>query len=224
MHIHTSDQPALHLGFGNYTCNWGVHAAALYEKTSDRDEILFGFLAQGLRDSDCILYGCHDRTPEEFSRTFLSRFPDLAHAFSDASRVSIRQAKEAYCQTGTFSSDDIMATLECYYRGCGQEGGGRAVRASGEMNWASDDIPGIEQLMTYEARLTEFIAGKPWVSICLYDITQFSGATIMNVLRTHPFIVSNGVVVENPYFMEPRTWLARYGVTAADQTNASGDR
>ncbi len=29
MHIYTSDQPSLKLGFGGYTCNWGLHVAGL---------------------------------------------------------------------------------------------------------------------------------------------------------------------------------------------------
>ena len=42
-----------------------------------------------------------------------------------------------------------------------------------------------------------------------YDLRRFSGATIMDVLRTHRLTVSRGVVVENPYY-DPRGWLAQH--------------
>ncbi|MFP4053584.1 MAG: hypothetical protein ACLFV7_06955 [Phycisphaerae bacterium] len=35
--------------------------------------------------------------------------------------------------------------------------------------------------MAYESRSNYFIPGKPWISICLYNVTRFSGADIMNV-------------------------------------------
>ena len=47
MHIHTSEQDRLELGFGNYTCNWGTHICGLYETEEERDEIIFGFLRHG---------------------------------------------------------------------------------------------------------------------------------------------------------------------------------
>ena len=76
------------------------------------------------------------------------------------------------------------------------------------MSWVLQTIPGVEYLMAYEARLNYFIPGKPWISVCMYNITKFSGAMIMNVLRTHPFTISGGIIAQNPYFIHPDEWLA----------------
>ena len=67
-----------------------------------------------------------------------------------------------------------------------------------------------EHLMAYEARLNFFIPGKPWISICLYNVTKFDGGVILNVLRTHPWVLNQGVLTENPYFQEPTDWLSRH--------------
>ncbi len=75
------------------------------------------------------------------------------------------------------------------------------------MSWALEAVPGVEHLMAYESRLNYFIPDKPWVSICLYDVTRFSGAQIMNVLRTHPYTINGGVITENPYFIDPDEFL-----------------
>ena len=40
MHIHTSEQDSLELGFGNYSCNWGLHICGLYETEEERDKAL----------------------------------------------------------------------------------------------------------------------------------------------------------------------------------------
>jgi hypothetical protein len=77
------------------------------------------------------------------------------------------------------------------------------------MVWALEAIPGVEHLMAYESRLNYFIPGKPWISICMYNLTKFSGSTIMGVLRTHPYAINGGVITENPYYQNPDEWLAR---------------
>jgi hypothetical protein len=88
-----------------------------------------------------------------------------------------------------------------------QKNGKRYVRATAEMVWALDAIPGIEHLMVYESRLNYFIPGKPWISVCMYNVTKFSGSVILNVLRTHPFTISGGVITQNPYYQNPDEWL-----------------
>jgi hypothetical protein len=45
MYIKTSNQEPFRIGFGDYTCNWGLHICGLYESDKERDRIIFGFLA-----------------------------------------------------------------------------------------------------------------------------------------------------------------------------------
>ena len=70
MHIKTSNQEALEMGFGNYTCNWGLHIAGLYETEHERDEIIFGYLKQGFMDNDLQLFCPAEGTTEEFKKEF----------------------------------------------------------------------------------------------------------------------------------------------------------
>ncbi len=54
------------------------------------------------------------------------------------------------------------ADLEAFYTRS-QERGPRDIRATAEMVWALEAIPGVEHLMAYESRLNYyyFIPGKP---------------------------------------------------------------
>jgi hypothetical protein len=90
-----------------------------------------------------------------------------------------------------------------------QKNGKRNIRATAEMVWALEAIPGVEHLLAYEARLNYFIPGKPWISICLYNVTKFSGKIIMNVLKTHPYTIISGMINQNPYFEDPAEWLKK---------------
>lgn len=206
MYIKTSNQPRLKLGFRDYECNWGVHIAGLYETKKERDEILFGYLSQGCLDDDLQLYAPTEWTKEEFGHSFSQQYPNCKHCLHTPDHFQIFSAKALYYPDGKFSVFAMDRGLDAFYVES-QKNGPRNVRATAEMVWALEAIPGVEYLMAYEARLNFFIPGKPWISICLYNINKFSGAIIMDVLRTHPFVINRGVFTENPYFQDPKKWL-----------------
>ena len=72
MHIQTSNQEKLDLGFNKYTCNWGVHICGLYETEEERDEIVFGFLHAGDLAGDLQLYCPVERTKDHYAKSILS--------------------------------------------------------------------------------------------------------------------------------------------------------
>jgi len=207
MHIKTSKQEPLEMGFGNYTCNWGLHIAGLYETEEERDDIIFGFLKQGYKEGDLQLYCPVERTKEAFYDEFESFCPECSKKLHDPDFFSIKSAKEFYYPDGVFSPREMDKNLDAFYKES-QKNGRRNIRATAEMAWALEAIPGVEHLMAYESRLNYFIPGKPWISICLYNVNKFDGKTIMGVLRTHPFTISGGVITQNPYFQDPDKWLA----------------
>jgi hypothetical protein len=207
MHIKTSEQEELLLGIGNYSCNWGGHICGLYETEEERDEIIFGFLKEGILAGDLQLYCPVERTTEAFYNNFSKYCPHCNEKLHNPKHVSVLSAKELYYPTGKFDPWHMDKALNDFFQDS-QKDGPRNVRATAEMAWAIEAIPGVENLMAYEARLNYFIPGKPWISICMYNVNKFDGATIMNVLRTHPFAISGGIITQNPYFIHPDKWLA----------------
>lgn len=207
MHIQTSDQERFKLGLGEYSCNWGMHMAGLYETEAERDEIVFGFLQQGDIDGDLQVYCPVERTAEDFQQKFSHKCPSCRDHLGDPDRFQLLSVKDIYYPDGIFSPSAMDKGLNALYE-ASQKNGRRNIRAAAEMVWALEAIPGTEHLMIYESRLNLFHAGKPWTSICLYNLNKFSGATIMDVLRTHPYTISGGVISQNPYFVEPEKWLS----------------
>jgi hypothetical protein len=198
MIIKTSDQDVMQLGFGDYQCNWGIHLAGLYETEQERDDILMGFLNQGDIAGDLQLYCPTEQNADAFVHKYASHFPDHAEHLYEEKRFQLFSAKDLYYPDGTFSPIAMDRGLNDFYR-ASQQHEPRNIRATAEMVWALESIPGVEHLMAYESRLNYFIPGKSWISICLYNVNKFSGATIMGVLRTHPFTISGGIITENPY-------------------------
>lgn len=216
MHIKTSDQEELLLGIGNYTCNWGTHICGLYETEAERDEIIFGFMQQGYFSGDLQLHCNDERSANDFYRDFTSFCPGCTDKLHDNNHFDLMPADELYYPKAIFDPWYMDDALNVYYKKS-QMNGHRNVRATAEMSWAMKGIPGVESLMAYEARLNYFIPGKPWISICMYNMTKFSGAMIMNVLRTHPFTINGGIITQNPYYIHPDQWLAVYAPAYLEQ-------
>jgi hypothetical protein len=205
MHLKTSDLQSLSLGFGEYTCNWGIHICGLYETKAERDEIMYGFLAEGLRSGE-LLVCCPEPSLYDSARGKLrSLCPEADSADLDA--VRIFEPAELYFPRGNFSPRDMIAAHESIWAE-NLADGARNVRGTADMAWSLEKIPGVENLMAYESMLNFFIWGKTWISICMYDLSRFPGSAIMKVLQTHPFTITGGGVYENPYFVRPEKWLA----------------
>lgn len=207
MKLQTSDQPFLELGFRNYSCNWGIHICGLYETEAERDEIIMGFLCCGAKAGDLQLYCPTERTREDFIEKFTVSCPDCKEHVHNPDLIQLFSAKELYYPDGTFSPQAMDEGLNNFFVHS-QRKGKRNIRATAEMVWALEAIPGVEHLMAYESRLNYFIPDKPWISICLYNVQKFSGQMIMRVLQTHPYSISKGVLLENPYYQNPDQWLA----------------
>jgi hypothetical protein len=82
------------------------------------------------------------------------------------------------------------------------------VRAAGEMTWALRQMPGVEELIGYEAKLNKFLPKYPQVIVCLYELGRFTGEVLVEVLKTHPKVLLGGMLLDNPYYLEPDEFLA----------------
>lgn len=202
MHLQTSDQAAAQLGFGGVTCNWGTHIAGIYETKEERDEIVMRFLSEGCRRGDLQLCCVHEQSRDEFCAGFTSFAPDCSGSLASKEVFLFRSPEDLYYPDGIFSPRQMDRTLSEFYEAT-QVRGSRNIRATADMSWALQAIPGVEHLMAYESHLNHFISGKPWISICMYNASRFSGRTIMDVLRTHPYVINCGVITENPYYRDP---------------------
>jgi len=208
MYVKTSNQEEIDMGFYDLTCNLGLHVASLYESQSEYEEIYVGFFSKGNKKGDLQLFCPHETTKEAFLEEYSSKFPEESADLKDPEKFQIMDVKDLYYPTGKFSPWDMDRNLNDLYSRT-QKKRTRVIRATAHMSWVKDagTVNGVEDLMAYESRLNYFIPGKPWISICAYNLNRFSGSEIMNVMRTHPFILSKGTIFENPYYQDPDDWL-----------------
>jgi hypothetical protein len=209
MYYKTSEQERVNLGLGGHECNNGVHFCGLYETPQERDEIILGFIRQGLIENDLFLYTPVERSVDDFKIKFEEKFPKEKSLIEKNPQLIINTADDLYYQDGKFSPLRMNKNLNEFYEKS-QQNGKVNIRTTAEMVWALDKQLDKKDLMAYESRLNYFIPGKPWISICMYNISRFDGSTIMMVLQTHPFTISEGgMITENPFYVNPDEWLTK---------------
>src|SRR6266511_2742173 len=104
----------------------------------------------------------------------------------------------SYLASGQFVPDQMLEFWDHNVGSALQGGDYRFVRAAGEMTWALGDLPGVDQLVAYESELNRFLPRYSQVILCLYNIERFSGALLLDMLKTHPKVLLGGTVFDNP--------------------------
>jgi CBS domain containing-hemolysin-like protein len=101
----------------------------------------------------------------------------------------------------------MMTTLEEVCKAANDAGYPR-IRIMGNMDWVFADVPGAKDILAYEAEVNEVLSKNRQPAVCVYDIAKLSGSMMMDLLRTHPLTLINGVVQENPFYTPASEMLA----------------
>ncbi len=177
----------------------GSHVCAFYRGDSDRDRLLSGYFGAGLSAGDKCVCVVDSRSTAEWLRA-LPRSCG-SHGPSDG-QLDIHLPESSYLERGRFTTGDMLKFwIDSILRATAD--GYSFCRLAGEMTWALRDVPGVEHLIGYESELNRVTAGYPVTVLCLYDLDRFSGEVVVNVVMTHPQVLVQGILIENPYYVEP---------------------
>ena len=201
--------PSVQLGFFDRAVPAGSHICAFYSDSAGRDKIVMPFLAEGLRTGEKCICVLASLGPKEVL-TRLGHHVDLDLSVQRG-QLQVATPADAYLRTGKFVPDDMLNFWKDAATAAEGADYGFA-RAAGEMPRELDGATRRE-FMRYEARLTKFIADLPELILCLYDLRLSGAAVLMDVLRTHPVAVVDGVVHDNPYYVPPDALLGGTSVT-----------
>jgi hypothetical protein len=125
---------------------------------------------------------------------------------------------DLYFRHGRFDQHRVISLLEQELKE-GVRQGFRLSRSIGHMEWALQDRPGVEDLLEYEARLNYILPRYNDPIICVYDLSKFGGAVVVDILRTHPMVIIGGILQENPFFVPPDKFLREWRRPEETRTN-----
>jgi hypothetical protein len=193
---------AMKFGLTGVDFQAGDHVCCFYRGAVERDEVLLPYLQAGLEAGDkctCVVDGAE---------------PDVVVASLDRAiavrshQLDVKRSSDTYLLDGHFSTKRMIDFWDTAVAEALGDGDFRFARSVGEMTWSLRDLPGVEELAGYESELNRFMPRYPQVILCLYDVEQFGGRIVIDMLKTHPRVLLGGMVLENPFYLSPDEFLA----------------
>ncbi len=184
-----TDIPELGFRVGDHVCAfYSGGSASLHDAVVD-------FVSRGLRAGNkCVCFidtpsSVRDRIPAE-----LMPRDDILQFFTE---------EEGYLPEGYFSKDAFISNLETMVKGVLSDGYDR-VWLVGDASVVARKAVDMKTWFTAESEVSELAPRYPQFIMCLYDLDLFDGEMVMYVLKTHPRIFVNGMIITNPYYIPAR--------------------
>jgi hypothetical protein len=182
---------------GNHVCAFFNHPEELYS-------VLLPFIREGLDRGEKALHVVSPRFREDHLQRLAAAGIKVTET-CNAGQLDLRDWDELYFQDGYFDLHRMLAMWQRVLEEATQQGFPRT-RLVARMDWALEDREGVSDLIEYEARFNLIRRPRDLV-ICVYDLKKFSGDVLVDVLRTHPMIIINGILQENPFFVPAEQFM-----------------
>jgi DcmR-like sensory protein len=192
------------------------HVCAFFHDPEEKYRVLLPFIKEGFECGDRAFHVVDpDRRKEHLQR--LQAVGIDTDAAESSGQLTVYGWNDAHIDPqGRFDQYRMIALIEEELK-LGTMRGFGVSRSIGNMEWALEDRPGIDDLVEYEARLNYILPRYRDPVICVYDISKFSGATIVDILRTHPMVIIGSTLQENPFFVPPNEFLKELHARRATQ-------
>lgn len=195
----------IQLGFTDREFHTGAHICQIFSDEDERQEILYKFLGSGVKSHD--MTACFsDRETVDSLETALAESGIDAKQALEEKCLSLSQTDHVYFHNEMFEPDRMIKLLREFYEEA-LKNDFNAARVIGEMTPKIQKVPGGNQLLEYESRVSMLQRECPVTAMCQYDAREFDGATIMDILKVHPYMVVKGEIIENPFYIPPEEFF-----------------
>ncbi len=176
------------------------HVCALFTSEEEQYALLTPFIRDGLDAGErSVQILDPDRRDMHLARLSASGI-DVAAALASGSLVVLTWP-EAYGRHDRFDQDAMLELIR-EILDTGRESY-PLTRLVANMEWALTDLPGVSDIVEYEARLNDVLVDYADPVICTYDLGRFSAGIVVDMLRTHPVAVVGGQLHQNPFYVTP---------------------
>ena len=182
------------------------HLSLIYEGAEDHYAVPVRFLRLGLERGEKCVYIADDGTEPVVREAMYSQGIDVQSAIASDSLV-LGTKEGAFLRHGSFDPESMMtfwreATSEALSQGFG------GLRATGETEWLLCGAPGLDRWTEYESRLSDVLEDLNCFALCQYNRQVLPSQMVLDVIRTHPTVIYDGVVCQNLYHVPSDEFLA----------------
>lgn len=165
-----------HIELEGIAIEYGSHLCSFYETDPGRLKMSLPFLLSGLRGGDRCFLVAAASAQAHILNELRSVKPDIDKDIRDGGLVVLE---------GMSSSDAMYSYFENAFLDASKHGIHR-LRVLGDMAWFLSKDMGIEEINKFETQYNTGIGHRfPVVSLCQYDVREFSGAAVLGALKCH---------------------------------------
>ncbi len=185
------------------TLKRSCHVCAFFHSPEEKYRVLMPFIKDGFEQGDRSFHIVDPKHRSEHVRHLENEGIDVAGAES-AGRLEVYPWQEAYVKDDRF---DQYRMIDLVKEAIAKQGPGEITRFVGNMEWALEDLPGVDDLLEYETRLNQFLPEYRDPVVCCYDLSRFDASVVIDIMRTHPMVIIGGILQENPFYVPPEEML-----------------
>lgn len=165
----------------------GDHVCAVFDSDAQQQDVLTGFVRDGLAADDRV-WCLTDALPPEGVLDLLRAGEVPVDDAMAAGRLVVRSAAESYLAEPPFDPDRMITIMHDAVDQALADGFA-GFRLTGDMSWAARGVLGADRLLDYERRVSEVFATRPAAALCQYDRRRFDAATLAGALEAHPHML-----------------------------------
>jgi hypothetical protein len=182
------------------------HICAFFRQRDEEYSVLLPFITEGIERGE---HAFHIVDPA-LRADHMNRLKEAGVAVAAAEarqQLEVRDWHETHLRGGNFDYQAMIGLVEQMHEG-GRLAGFARTRSVAHMEWALlGGFSGSEDLVEYETRLNYMLSRYQDPVICVYDTARFSAGVVLDILRTHPMVILEGVLQVNPFFIPPDEFL-----------------
>jgi hypothetical protein len=205
-----NNRQKISLGFTSQQFEQGVHICQIYNDDEERHGALVNFLISGLNAGENT--ACF--TENETEVTLKDYFEKNGFSYKEVcskGEFTLSKTAEVYFEGGRFEPERMLGLIQEFYEKSSEQNRSGA-RVIGEMTPEIEHVPGGSRLLEYESKISILLRKYPVTAVCQYDARKFDGATIMDILKVHPYMIVHGSIVSNPFFIQPEEYLSNNSI------------
>ncbi|HYF14828.1 MAG TPA: MEDS domain-containing protein [Phycisphaerales bacterium] len=180
------------------------HVCAFFNSREEQHKVLMPFFKEGYDRGEKIFHIVDKRLHQDHLHACDACGIDTDMAVASG-QLEVRHWEDAYLKDGYFDRERMVRILrETLIANRAKYG---LTRLMGNMEWALETVPGVQDIIEYETSLNYVLPDFPDPVVCVYDLNKHSASVVMDILRTHPMVIIGGVLQENPLYVPPDDFL-----------------
>jgi MEDS: MEthanogen/methylotroph, DcmR Sensory domain len=191
------------------------HVCAFFSDDDEQYRVLLPFIRDGFACGDKAVHVVNPHQHEDHLLRLAAAGIDVEAARSKG-QFELRINRDIYLIDGRFDQDRMLGAFE-QIASEHARAGFAVSRIVCHMEWAGEGSPYIDDLIEFESRVNEVWQRHDDAVICTYNLEKFGGAAVVDIMRTHPFVIIGGTLQQNPFFVPPAEFLQEVRARRAER-------